>query len=229
MGMNRILYTLALILIWGGLLGQGKTFVVGGEPIDDTRYKEMKGNPLLFKDWVPVIIKDTKGEAYESTLVNFNGLTSHAEVTSDRSSYILCDEVKYPWIIVRDIAAKKELDLEFMEELVFVQRPGRKFSYPSDYYLELYVDDAIKLYMEFTASESTITQNIPGKTIEVQKIRRNQKLLLISSEGIKRFSTSKKEVRKALSEYGDIKKWAKANKMKYDSYEGIVGFLSSRE
>ena len=64
---------------------------LNSEKIDDDRYKEMKGSPYLFENWVTGTIIDLDKKTYPVSQINYNGYTQEFEVRKG-DSFITLDE-----------------------------------------------------------------------------------------------------------------------------------------
>ena len=206
---------------------QSQTLIVNGQPIDPEKYDEYNGSAYLFKDWVKAYANDNNGEAYEDIFININGVENEIEITEDKKTYIYADPKLIPEIVIEDKQALEELDMEFLSALKFIRKPNAKL--PLDFYLELFKNGDYHLLYEFSVSQSTIVQRPPGKIIEVKKLNKNPRMILISTEGQQALKLNKKEIKKSFAKVGDITSWAKSNKLKVDSYECLVKYLEHIE
>ena len=208
-------------------IAQSEALALDAKPILEERYQDFQGSAYLFDEWTPALIKDNDVKLYPDVWINLNGLENEMEITLDQKKYIVADPKLYPEIIIENAEAAKALDMEFLSRLKFISKPDPKW--PADYYLELYKSPKAHLLFEFTVSQSTITQRPPGQIIEIHKLNKRSRLVLISDGDQKGFSLNKKQIKNAFAGIGDILQWAKKKKLKPDSYETLVRYLQLQE
>ncbi len=198
------------------------------KPIDNERYKDIKGSSLLFDDWTNATLYDVKGISYPDILVNYNGETNFMEAKKDEEEYIDVNIRDIPMIVVDDVASTGLKDLTFLDSLVLINGPNLRSK--STYHMLLHKDAEKMLLMEFHVALDEVTDQLPGGTLVRKRFNKKYKLILLKGATVNKFFINqKKEVNKQFSEYGDYSRWCKSKKKKPTDYESAVTFLKESQ
>lgn len=90
---NGWAYSVVLIVIIctflsGPCLAQKAEFVIlNAEPVDEHRYRDIKGTPYLFEDWIPASYTGRDGSLVKNIPTNFNGHLKQFEVIKNGQTY----------------------------------------------------------------------------------------------------------------------------------------------
>lgn len=222
----RISIIIATLLAFSFCLSAQKR-VLFKEPkvLEENRYPDIKGSYYIFEDWTGSTIYDAADSDYQDVLLNYNGHEDNLEAYDGKGNYLNLIPKDYPKVEVKNPGKGFPKDLKFLETLVFVKAPHNGLN--SDYYIVLHDDGDKQLLLEYSVSISTVTERPPGEIIEKKRFNKRYVPILVYGDKLHRFSTKKKDVKKSLSAFGDITKWCKSNKLKANSYEGMVAFLEA--
>lgn len=218
-----------LVLIFTSSISfaQKKIIFTNSEPVDNKRYDDVKGSPMIFDGWVPGEIIDDEGVVYDNLFLNYNGYTEAFEVVSGKDQYIILNPATYTEVIITDLEARKSLGLEFLDSLVFKKSLHPKMK--DLYVLTIFEGKGYQFKKYFVSNIVTRKKNIPGETVEFKRFNPKD-LMILLDHGIKyEFTMKKSSMKKNLPLDYEINKWNK-RKRKTDvySYEGFVEFLKER-
>lgn len=202
-----------LLLFLSSISLQGQTSVLStqSQSIDADRYKDIKGTPYLFNEWVIADIIDADGNKIENVKVNYNGFDHGLEVMKNDRITIL-DEKFYPQIIIKDHGLKKNVDGHII--LVPYQRNSTT---QGMYVQEIYSSENVSLYKKFRVAKKETESNTPGKILVMKRFNKYTEYIL--KHGTEYVAIKKKadDFSKYLGHEKEIKSFCKKNKIKFKS------------
>lgn len=196
---------------------------VNSQDVDPKRYEDFKGSAMLFDDYVKGTIVDDAGQELKDVNVNFNTFTENIEVKVDDSRYIVLNPVTHPKVTITDPEARKQLDLEFLDELVIkkILHPKMKDKYA----LSVFEGKGYQLLRYFKSSVITNKKEIPGETVKIQRFNLNDVLVLFDHGHKIDFNLKKKSMKNNLPDKFEIQKRIKRKRNNVVSYEGLVDII----
>lgn len=217
--MNKTLLFFCLAICTSAV-SQKKILFTNSEKIDNKRYGDVKGNPFVFEDWVLGTIIDEDDVEYKDVYLNYNSHLEAFEVKKNDSSYIVLNPLTYKKVIIKDAKAKEELELEFLDELVFkkVVHPKMK----GLYVLSIFEGKGYQLLKYFKSTIVTTKKNIPGEIVKINRFNSKDIMILFDHGAKIEFGMKKRSMKNNLPLYFNLDKWNKKNKINVYSYEGLI-------
>lgn len=179
--------------------------------IDPDRYKDVKGTPYLFDDWVDADIIDAEGNKISDIAVNYNGFEHGLEVMKNDRITVL-DETFYPKIIIADHGMKKNVDGS-----LYLVPYKQSASTKGMYIQEIYSSEELGLYKKFRVAKKETESNTPGKILVLRRFSKYTDYIL--RQGTEYIPIKKKvdEISKHVGHEKTIKSFCKKNKIKLKS------------
>jgi len=139
----------------------------------------------------------------------------------------MLDPSTYTKVIIKDIEARKALDLEFLDSLVFKKsvHPNMKDIYS----LTIFEGKGYQFSKYFVSNIVKRTKNIPGEIVELRRFN-PRNLMILLDHGLKyEFKMKKGSMKKNLPLEYELEKWHRKNKRKnIYSVEGFIEYLKYR-
>lgn len=194
------------------LTGQKKVFMSGGETIDKDRYKDVKGDPFLYDEVLPIVVLEANGKKIDGVHGRFNAHTGNVEVQQE-DGFIPLDERK----VLTVLFVKEQDSIQFAQ--------GRAFGINQAMVVRLYTGNNYDLVYQPQARITDKTFQDVGKTIRIKRFRTYHKYFLINEDG------EKKEVKLKDKEFTkivgvDFKKAAKKRGVKLKKAEDFVKLMT---
>ncbi len=215
---------LLLISLPGLLIGQSKISFSNAKPINERPYSEVKGDYLLFSEDTPGTLYHKNNGVVGTITLNYNRQDDLLVAIENGQQYVDLKKGEYPKAVWTDLGSAPK-ELKFLDSLVLLVYPHPKV--PNKYGILLYRDDEKTAIYHYQTDISTTVERPPGQIIERKKFVPEERIYLITDDGVTAFELKKKEVASALSSYGDINKWCKSNKLKSTTPEGVTSFLAA--
>ncbi len=168
-----ICYSLFMVAIASSSVHAQKKEITytNSKPIKENRYKDIKGSPMYFDDWVTGKIIRHDALVYEDVMLNYNGYSRTFEIKTgdkmielDGAVYLRVDvdADKNPHVADRiptsDFAFQKNLHSRFSDEFVII----------------LFVENDVMLIKEFKVDIAKHTVQDVGKSIDFKDFKRKE-------------------------------------------------------
>ncbi|MEM1327278.1 MAG: hypothetical protein AAGI23_15050 [Bacteroidota bacterium] len=206
--MNRILLCILACLFSFASIAQ----IIGtnSQPIDDNRYKDVKGSPYLFDDWEAATIYNKDGKAIEETQINYNAFEKAIEVKVNQG-YIELEGRDYPKVCLQKDSScfRYNFHPKFKGRYALVHFQG--------------VDN--RLFSMTNSRVNKRTVNNVGKTIVIQNFANVTTYYLQRGASLKAIKLKRKEI---LNLFPDkkVSQFVKANQLKLNTVEEVVRVLA---
>ncbi len=192
--------------------------MLNSKPIDEERYKEVKGTPYIFDDWKTGKLITTDAKVIEGLTLNFNGKSGGFEIRKD-SRFI---ELNAKWYIRVEVADDKtEAPIIFQKN--FVPPLKDKFT------RLIYKGKKISVVEDFVAKIETKVFNNVGKNEELKRFYSKRSYYLIKDQKPTYLKLKKKNVLALLNHSKELESFLKKEKMKLNSEKDLIKLLEYYE
>ena len=219
--MKQFFLILSSFFITSSVFAQKILSVENMQEWDPNRYENIQGSPYFFKNFCSGTIYDKNGEACQAEQLNLNGYTRNIEWRKGQK-YIELDERLYPKIEITTRGKKGKTTTT-----TFTITPHAPFK--GKYVQLLYDGQKFKLYNDFFANISEHKVETPGKTETVARFAPKHRYFLLYNGQLDFIKLKKKNIFETLGHKKEIESFAKKNKLKIESPEGLVKILTFLE
>ncbi len=224
--MKIFLLCIASLFI-GNIYGQSSRMILSNSKVyPEDRYKDYKGNPFYFKDWVKGDVYNQNGDIFEDMTINYNIYENVFEIL-DGKKYILMDPYFY-WCVRVDSEDNPKIMEDMQDSVLFIRglvaEDERKFVHV------IYNGTSLKLLRDMYVAESVKTFQSVGQTVTNKRFNRKDEYFLVQDGEYKKVKLKKNDLLKALGPKKELEKWLKEqnNKLKKDSdYESLLAYYES--
>lgn len=179
------------------------------QAIDPDRYKNVQGDPMLFKEWQTGMIFDNRDSVYTNITLNYNGFEEEFEVKRDNNTFISLDSKYYTRVVVEN---EEGLD----GKLTFEKTEDTRFK--NKFLQVLHKSEKLTVYKYFETRKAEVTVQDVGKTRTFENFKQVFTYYILKDGRLKILRTKKKNL---LEELGGDKKamegFIKDNKLKLRS------------
>lgn len=223
--MLRLELFVALVLVPTILFGQDKEDITftNTNNIDEERYKDVKGSPYYFKNFIKANIITNDLDIFKDMLLNYNGYSGEMEVRTG-DSFIELEKSFYFRIEVFPYQ-NPELKLEF--PLIF----ERRFNKSGDHEYGIIIHDGSKVTFvkEFKVDLLEREINNVGKTIVQKRFLSDETYYFDIGANSTSISLNKRKVLALLEHKDTLEKYIKENKLNVYTEEGVKKLLEYYE
>lgn len=180
------------------------------KPIKEDRYKDIKGSPMYFKDWVTGRIMRHDALIYEDVQLNYNGYTNTFEIKNGTE------------MIELDGAVYLRVDVDAEDNPEAADRiPTKHFAFQKDlhprfeekFVIILFAENDVMLIKEFRADIAKHTIQDVGKKVDFKDFKRKENYYLKSKGQMKSVRFRKKNILAAFDS-PEIEEYIKENKLR---------------
>ena len=223
----KVLLLSISILFTGSILGQTSRMILSNATVyPEDRYKDHKGSPFYFKDWVKGNVYNQNGDIFEDMKINYNIFENVFEIL-DGEKYVIMDPYFY-WCVKVDKEDNPDIMKEMQDSVLFIR--GLMASDEKRFVQVMYNGPSIKLLRDMNVAESVKTFQNVGQTVTNKRFNRKDKYYLVQEGEYKEVKLKKKDILKALGPKKELEQWLKdqKNKLKKDSdYEALLSHFES--
>ena len=225
--MKKILALVTILcVITSSLIGQkkkGPIIFQNSEKISKYRYRDIKGSPYIFEDWVYANIISTNIEIFEDMRVNYNGHTKSFEVIKGQEVIDLDER----WYMRVEIYPEKNPSLvkDFGEEKIIFQRDLHP-KMEAIFGQLVYGGGRLTLFKTYHADLSKKKIEDVGKTLEFQRFVGKYTYYMIKDGKLTTVSTKKKSMLKALGKHPEIDDYIKKEKIDFRSEADLCKLMA---
>lgn len=196
---------LALLLISSASLAQNQIkMFTNAQAIDAERYKDIKGNPMFFKDWQTGIIIDNRDSVYNDIKLNYNGFEEEFEVQQNNQRYIALDNKYYKKIII-------DSDEGLDGKLIFEKSPVSKFK--GKFLQVLHKGEQLSLYKYLEVRKGEVTVQDVGQTRTFENFQQLPAYYILKDGKLSVIRMKKKVFLAALGDRKTLEGHMKKNKL----------------
>ena len=191
--------------------------MTNSKPIDKNKYRDVKGTPYLFEDWVNGKIISNDADVIDDILLNYNGESSEFEIKHN-NRFIELNPNWYLRVIVTQ---------ENNEEIIF----QRSFVAPlkNKFVRLVYKGKNLSLVEQFTAEIITKVFNNVGKNEELKSFYPKRQYFLVQRREATPIRLKKKNVLSVLGKKAELEAFLKKEKIKLDTEEQLIRVLKFYE
>jgi len=215
----RLLALCFFQFIFVSIVAQRDFIFTNSQVVDTKRYDEIKGDPMVFSDWMLANIIDVDDNTYERVYVNYNSHAEAFEVKKSDAEFIILSPEMYTDVVIIDPRAKKEMELDFLDNLIFKKAIHPKMK--NKFVLSIFEGKGYQLLKYFNTDIITTTKNIPGEIVELNRFNKKDIMILFDHGKKIEFQMKKKSIKNNLPLYFDVKRYKKKKPSIY-TYEGLV-------
>ncbi len=213
------LFFLSTSLLPSFLLAQETdVLMTNSRKVDEERYKGVKGNPYLFKEWRKGKIISVDADAIEGVLLNFNGETKGFEIKKD-NSFIELDPRWYIRVLV---------EAEKSDEYVTFQK---NFLPPltNEFTRVVYEGANFRVVEHFISKIEVKIINNVGKNEELKKFYSKRNYYLIKDKKPTLLKLKKKPLFTFLGHKSELDSFAKKEKLRLSSEADLIKLFTFYE
>ena len=190
------------------------------------RYKDTKGSPYFFNDWVIAEVYNQSGDTYKGLKLNYNVYEEFFEIL-DGEKYIVLDPTYY-WCVKVDKEINPSQLKDSQDSVIFIrgllENNERKFVHI------IYNGSRVKLIRDPYAAESVKTIQNVGQTITNRRFNRKDTYFFLIDGEYSAVRLKKKEVINRLGHKKELEAFIKDNKLKMkkdEDYEVLLAYYES--
>lgn len=192
--------------------------MLNSKPIDEERYKDVKGTPYIFDDWRTGKLISVDADAIEGLTLNFNGKSGGFEIKKD-NRFI---ELNAKWYI-RVVVEGKEGEEPVLFQKNFLPPLKDKFT------RLVYKGKNISVVEDFISKIETKVINNVGKKEELKRFYSKRSYYLIKDRKPTYLKLKKKNVLALLGHAKELEPFVKKEKMKLNSEKDLIKLLEFYE
>lgn len=193
------------------------------QPIEAFRYRDVKGSPYLFDDFVIGNIVSTNIDVYENMALNLNGHTNHFEVRRGREVVEL-DETWYLRVEIHP-ELNPTLSRRFGKEKIIFQRSIHP-KLQNVFAQVLFAGTRTVFLRTFHADLSKKTVQDVGKTLEFKRFNGKFLYHLIKDGELVHLRLKKKNILKTLGERKEMEAFAKENNIDFKDEKDLIRLVA---
>jgi len=207
---------LILVMVFHGSSQNENLTLFNSQEIDENRYNEIKGSPYFFDEWKMGDIIGDNGQTVEDVLLNYNGYTEHFEVRT-KGKYIQLDERLY-----------QKISISTDEATVVFQKSAHP-DFPNKFVQVVHDGERVKLLKHFTVvlAESSVFN--AGGRVDFKRFKPDRKYFVMTDGSPQPVSMRKKKIIELLGHEKEIERFAKTERIKIDTEEGLSTLLAFYE
>lgn len=225
--MKILLICCSLFLFTGNIWGQTSRMILSNTTIyPEDRYKEYKGSPFYFKDWVKGDIYNQNGDVFENMTINYNIFESLFEILEGKK-YAIMDPYFY-WCVKVDKEDNPEMMKDMQDSILFIR--GLMANDEKKFVQVMYNGTHIKLLKDMNVAESVKSFQNVGQTVTNKRFNRKDKYYIVIDGEYNEVKLNKKDILKALGPKKELEQWAKEqkNKLKKDAdFESLLAYYEA--
>lgn len=205
-----------------GVLGQkGEPPVIftNSQDIQEGRYRDIKGSPFLFEDYVLATIVSANIDVYENIWVNYNGHTKGFEARNG-NRFIELDERWYLRVEI-DPEVNPGLIKEFGKEKLIFQR-GIHPKLENVFVNVLYPGLRTIFFRTFESDLTKQKIESPGQTLQVQRFVNDYTYYIMIDGDLHPVALRKKNFLKVLGGGKEIESFIKENDIDFSSEKDVI-------
>lgn len=198
-----------ILFCFASFCGTAQIITTNSKPIDEDRYKDIKGSPYLFENWEDATVFPKNGTAIERVKVNYNTYEKELEAKVD-NEYVVLDGTTYPKVLLLKDSSYFQFNLH---------------SQFKNQYVSVHYEGTAHLFFSVTTSRvNTRTINNVGKTIKLENFAQVSTYYLKNDEQLQQIKLKKKEIL-ALFPDKSATKYVKTEGLKLNTTEDVVQLL----
>lgn len=197
-----------------------KFYAKNAKEIDEQRYKDYRGSPYFFSEFVTGTIIDNANNEYPNVRLNLNGYTDELEV-EDAGFYVALQESFYKSFTARDKDGQEYL---FKSNL----HPDFK----DKFFQVLHESDNVLLIKEFDVIPNEKVINNVGETLTVKIFGEVNNYMLLNGLGkqdVTKLKVSKKKLPDILGKKKELAEFIKTNKLSFKQDDDLVTLIKHYE
>ncbi|MEM0993042.1 MAG: hypothetical protein AAF847_16010 [Bacteroidota bacterium] len=209
--MNRFICCAAFCLF--SFLMTAQIIGINSKPIDDQRYKDIKGSPYLFDDWQAATVYKENGDVIENAMVNYNAYEKTIEAKV-KNGYVELSGDTYPKILL------------VKDSSYFAYNFHPKFK--TQFARIHFVGEDYQFFSTTTSRINKRTINNVGKTITLENFANVTTYYLLQGEQLQPIKLKKKDLLALFPDKANVK-FVKQEQLKLNTAEEVVRFLEFAE
>jgi hypothetical protein len=191
----------------------------------EDRYKDVKGNPYFFEEWVFADVYSQNGDVFKGMVTNYNIDEQVFELRRGKE-YLVLDPYFY-WCVIVNKSENGNALKEHPDSVLFIR--GLMPDDEKKFVQVIYNGVHIKLLRDMHVAESVkVFQNV-GQTITNKRFNRKDDHFLVIDGQYVEVKLKKKEILKILRHEDELDDWLKENKNKLKSDEEFAAMLEYYE
>lgn len=155
----KSLLTLILIGFTALAVCQSKPLLNNSKPIEENKYKDIKGSPYFFESWIPATIYFSDGESMKVDQLNINGFRKEIEIRNN-DHYIVLDQLAFNRI---------EIELENQPKQIFLS--NKRFEFRSSFVELIFEGKKIVCVRQFIVKMEEVELQNVGKTEKIKRFK----------------------------------------------------------
>ena len=193
---------------------------------DKNRYKDIKGSPYYFKDWVKATVHGADHSVYEDILINYNGYTESFEATNGEKWI----EMNINWY--RRIEVKKEGNEKSFEDLETDEVVFQRIIYPNfpdKFAVVFYEGENVQFIEEWRIAKAVNKTETPGKTEVFERFNVKRNHYLFKDGDMALVKLKPKKLFQSLGKPKQLEAFAKKEKLKLSNSNDLAKLLNHYE
>ena len=200
---------------------QNNTFVMThAQPIDSTRYQNVKGSPYLFPDFVKARIVSNKMEVYEDVILNYNGYSKNFEVK--RNGWYMALDGKWYWEV-------EVLENEKAEKTSLLFQRGLHDKFKNEFVQVCYKGKRILLIKYHYTDMLTKEVQDVGKTVAFKRFYLKSLYYLLDNGTLTLLKNKKKSLLKTLGHSKELDKFMREEKISLSEDQDFAKLIAHYE
>lgn len=226
--MKKTFSSILMMLFFIGIGVCQKTMLVttNAQPIDEDRYKGVKGTAMYFKDNVKATLTATNGNQIKDVLLNYNGLTKEIEVYLPMENKMLVLDER-DWSRIEVLAKDNEANMPkgSTEKIVFRKGVHKRFG--NKFAIVVLEGKNFILAKDWRKVETFHQIQDVGKTIDVKKFQIQKKYLMIEGDRSTEIKNKKKkQLLKSMNQPKKLEKFIKSEELKTSNEKDFVKLMN---
>ena len=225
--MKYFIFLLFLTSITLELTGQSSSTMIFSNSIEypEDRYKDYKGTPYFFNEWVFADVYSQNGDIFDGLVVNYNIDQKVFEIRNGEE-YVIMDPYFYWCVQVKKNENGHHLN-DFQDSILFIR--GLMPDDEKKFVNVIYNGPHIKLLRDMNVAESVKTFQNVGQTITNKRFNRKDKYYLVIDGDYGEVKLGKKDIINILGYKDELEQWLKDNNNKLKKDKDFADFLMYAE
>lgn len=191
--------------------------------IDVDRYKDFRGSPYTYKEFVPGAIVFKSGHKVEVDELNYNGYGHTVEVRNN-DKFIEMDPGQCLRVEI-NVKGNASLEKIYKREKIILQK-GLHPNFRKRFVDLIYLGENLIFMKDLYVGLKEQSVNAPGEKIEFKGFRHTGNYYLLVDGELKAVKLKKKSFLKALDKSKELDKFIKKNKTDFKSDMDVIALLT---